>query len=83
MQHCKCLDHKNCGDWKLWGPCKENLHYLWKRAVRIAGKPRNYKETPQFLQTLPIDSADFPAGTPKFPVPVLFMVKIFAVWIII
>ena len=42
--HGKCFDHKNYGDWKLRGPCRENLHYLWKRAVRIAGKPRdNYR----------------------------------------
>ena len=34
--HCKCFDHKNYGDWKLQGPCRENLHYLWKRAVRIS-----------------------------------------------
>jgi hypothetical protein len=34
----KCFDHKNYGDWKLRGPCRENLHYLWKRAVRIAVK---------------------------------------------
>ena len=27
------------GDWKLRGPCRENLYYLWKRAVRIAGYP--------------------------------------------
>ena len=36
--HCKCFDHKNYGVWKLRSPCRENLHYLWKRAVRIAGK---------------------------------------------
>ena len=42
--HCKCFEHKNYGDWKLRGPCRENLHYLWKRAVRIVGKPRdNYR----------------------------------------
>ena len=39
--HCKCFDHKNYRDWKLRGPCRENLHYLWKRAVRIVGFPRN------------------------------------------
>ena len=44
--HCKCFDHKSYGDWKLRGPWRDNLHYLWKRAVRIAGKPRdNYKST--------------------------------------
>jgi hypothetical protein len=21
--HCKCFDHKNYGDWKLWGPCRD------------------------------------------------------------
>ena len=26
MVHCKCLPHENYGDWKLWGPCRENLH---------------------------------------------------------
>ena len=60
--HCKCFDHKNYGDWKLRGPCRENLHYLWKRAIRIAGKPHdNYR-------------------TLQFPVPVVFMVKTFAVY---
>ena len=34
--HCKCFDHKNYRDWKMQGPCRENLHYLWKRAVRIS-----------------------------------------------
>ena len=29
---------KTLGDCKLWGPCRENLHYLWKRVVRIARK---------------------------------------------
>ena len=43
--HCKCFDHKNYGDWKLRGPCREKLHYPWKRAVRIAGKPRNNYKT--------------------------------------
>ena len=37
--HCKVLPHENYRDWELWGPCRENLHYLWKRAVRNAGKP--------------------------------------------
>ena len=42
--HCKCFDHKNYRNWKLRGPCRENLHYLWKRAVRIVGKPcDNYR----------------------------------------
>ena len=35
--HCKCFDHKNYKGWKLRDPCRENLHYLWKRAVRIVG----------------------------------------------
>ena len=39
--HYKCFDHKDYKDWKLRGTCRENLHYLWKRAVRIAGFPRN------------------------------------------
>ena len=39
--HCKCFDHIDYGDWKLQGICRENLHYLWKGAVRIAGKPCN------------------------------------------
>ena len=52
--HCKCFDHKDYRDWKLQGTCRENMHYLWKRAVRIAG---------------PL----------QFPVPVVFMVKTFAV----
>ena len=37
--HCKYFDHKDYRDWKLWETCRENLHYLWKRAVRVAGKP--------------------------------------------
>ena len=28
LLHCKCFDHKNYRDWKLRGPCRENLHYL-------------------------------------------------------
>jgi hypothetical protein len=39
LVHCKFLPHENYGDWKLRGPCRENLHYLWKRAVRITKKP--------------------------------------------
>ena len=31
--HCKFLPHENYRDWELQGPCRENLHYLWKRAV--------------------------------------------------
>ena len=64
MDHCKSFDHKNYGDWKLQGPCRENLHYLWKRAVRIAGKPCNCMETPQLLQPFSIDSADYPCRDP-------------------
>ena len=62
--HCKYFDHKNYGDWKLQGPCRQNLHYLWKRAVIIAGKPRSCKEALQFLQPFFIDSADFPCRDP-------------------
>ena len=40
--HCKFLPHENYRDWKLRGPCRENLHYLWKRAVRIVGFPCNF-----------------------------------------
>ena len=71
VPHCKCFDHKNYGDWKLRGPCRENLHYLWKRAVRIAGNPHdNYRTynyhgiSLQFLQPFSIDSADFPCRDP-------------------
>jgi hypothetical protein len=39
--HCRFFDHKAYGDWKLQGTCRENLHYLRKRTVRIAGFPRN------------------------------------------
>ena len=37
--HCKFLPHENYRDWELQGPCRENLYYLWKRAVRITKKP--------------------------------------------
>ena len=37
--HCKFLPHENYGYWELRGPCSKNLHYLWKRAVRITKKP--------------------------------------------
>ena len=77
--HCKCFDHKNHGDWKLQGPCRKNLHYLWKRAVRIAGKPHdNYRTynyhrvSPQFLQPFSIDSADFPCRSPAISSPCSF-----------
>ena len=36
--HCKCLPHENYGDWESQGPCRENLHYLCKRVVRIRKK---------------------------------------------
>ena len=39
---------------------RENLNCLWKRAVRIAGFPCNYKVSPQFLQHFSIDRTDFP-----------------------
>ena len=45
----KVLPHENYGDWKLRGPCRENLHYLWKRAVRIAGFPCHWGFSPQFI----------------------------------
>ena len=67
--HCKCFDHKNYGDWKLQGPCRENLHYLRKRAVRIAGFPRNCGVFPQFLQSFSIDIADFPCRNPAISSP--------------
>ena len=77
--HCKCFDHKNYSDWKLQGTCRENLHYLWKRAVRIAGKPCNNYRTnnyhgvsPQFLQPFSIDSADFPCRSPAISSPCSF-----------
>ena len=71
LLHCKCFDHKNYGDWKLRALCRENLHYLWKRAVRIF--PCNYSPFPQIVQI-------FPAGTLQFLVPVVFMVKKVAVY---
>ena len=65
---------KTLGDCKLWGPCRENLHYLWKRVVSIVGKPRdNYRScnfhgvSPQFLQAFLIDSADFSCRDPAIP----------------
>ena len=67
--HCKYFDHKNYGDWKLRGPCRENLNYLWKRAVRIAGFPCNCRVSPQFLQPFSIDSADFPCRDPAISSP--------------
>ena len=36
--HCKFLPYENCGDWELRGLCRENLHFLWLRAVRITKK---------------------------------------------
>ena len=50
----------NCGV-----PAGKNLHYLWKRAVRITGKPRIYEETPQFLQPFSIENADFSLQGPR------------------
>ena len=77
--HCKCFDHKNYRDWKLQGTCRENLHYLWKRAVRIAGNPcdnyrtNNYhRDSLQFLQPFSIDSADFPCRSPAISSPCSF-----------
>ena len=37
--HCNFLPHENYGDLELRGPWRKNLHYLWKRAVRITKKP--------------------------------------------
>ena len=61
------LPHENYGDWELRGPCRENLHYLWKNAVRLSGKPHNNYRTcnyhgvsPHYLQPFSIDSAGFP-----------------------
>ena len=77
--HCKFLPHENYGDWELQSPCRENLHYLRKRAVRIAGKPWiNYRScnyhrvSPQFLQPFSIDSADFPCRDPAISSPCSF-----------
>ena len=74
--HCKFLPHENYGYWKLQGPCREKLHYLWKRAVSIAGKPSgNYRSYnypgvfPQFLQPFSIDSAAFSCRDPAIPSP--------------
>jgi hypothetical protein len=35
--HFKFLPLETYEDWEFWGPCRENLHYLWKRPVRITG----------------------------------------------
>ena len=74
--HCKFLPHENYGDWELPGPCRESLHFLWKKAVRIARKPHdNYRTysyhrvSPQILQLFSIDSADFPCRDPAIPSP--------------
>ena len=74
--HRKCFDYKNYGDWKLQGPCRENLHYLWKRAVKIAGNPhdnyrtcKHHRVSPQFLQPFSIDRADFPCRDPAISSP--------------
>ena len=36
--HSKFLPHENYGNWELRGSCRENLHYLWKWAVRIVNE---------------------------------------------
>ena len=54
------------------GNCGENLHYLWKRAIRITGFPCNYGVSPQFLQPFSIDSADFPCREPAISSPCSF-----------
>ena len=81
--HRKFLPHENYGDWKLRGPCRENLHYLWKRAVRIAGKTHdNYRTynyhgvSSQFFQPFSIDSANFPCRDPAIPSPHSFQCTI-------
>ena len=55
------------------------MYYLWKRAVRISGKPcDNYRTynyhrvSPQFSQPFSIDSADFPCRDPAIPSPYSF-----------
>ena len=56
--HCKFLPHENYGDWKLRGIVGP---------VIIMGFPQNsYSPFPKIVQI-------FPAGTPQFPVPVVFM----------
>ena len=74
--HCKFLPHENYWDWELRGPCRKNLHYIWRRAVRIAWKPHddyrsyNYHGVSlQFLQPFSIDSADFPCRDPAISSP--------------
>ena len=74
--HCKFLPHENYRDWKLRGPCREKLHYLWKRAVRIAKKPCDnhrscncHRFSPQFLKPFSINKADFPCRDPAIPSP--------------
>ena len=58
------LTIKTMGTGNCRGPCRENLHYLWKRAVRIVGFPCNCGVSLQFLQPFSIDSADFPCKDP-------------------
>ena len=74
--HCKFLPHENYRDWELRGPCREKLHYLWKRAVRIVGKPHNnyrscnyHRVCQQLLQPFSIDSANFSCRDPAIPSP--------------
>jgi hypothetical protein len=67
--HCKFLPHENYGDWKLRGPCRENLHYLWIRAVRIAGKPSDNYRSCNYHGVSPA----ILTGTPQFPIPAIFM----------
>ena len=77
--HCKCFDHKNYEDCR--GLCREDLHYLWKRVVRIAGFLHNCRVSLQFLQPFSIDSADFR----RWPwllslVLTQWSLKIFCIW---
>ena len=67
---------KTTGTGNLRDPCRENLHCLWKRAVR---KPcDNYRScnhhgvSLQFLQPFSIDSADFPCRSPAISSPCSF-----------
>ena len=68
--HCKCFDHKNYEDCR--GLCREDLYYLWKRAVRIAGFLHNCRVSLQFLQPISIDSTDFPSRDPSISSPCSF-----------
>ena len=60
----------------MWGPYRENLHYLWKRVVNGVGKPSdNYRSYNYYgvyltiLQHFSIDSAGFPCRDLAIPSP--------------